>query len=200
MRCKLQLDESRLTWPEDLVFLVTDRIDIAEKIYLSAIGQGKPSLMLMIRPRLRSLLHVKHFDKSRNVAKYSGLFNKWLWLLNHATLQRPPKWKNSRTKVAQDMKTMALQHFTPVRFTVGNLTMTWLGPDGLMTIEGDGDWQRNLKLLGGSYKNVCLGRSRRLWFTWRATVSNTGLVVDYRLPRSDRVIVYGGRFVMCPPQ
>ena len=197
--------ESRIhvgTWPTDIVFLVTDHFDIAEKIYLSAIGEGKPSLVLMIRPTLRALLHVKHIGKSRDVAKHSLLLENWLWLLNYASMQRPPKWKRERIKVASDMKTMALNHFSPVRFTVGGLTMTWLGPDGLIKIDGGNDWQRKMRFLKGSHKKKSGGvlRSMRLWFTWRATESNTGLIVDYGTPKKDQVILYGGRdgrFVVC---
>ena len=177
-----QLYFSNLTsraWPADIVRLITDYCGIAEKLYLS----GLPSDRLLIQPRTLCTLHIKHCLQSRAVLAYYHELYRWFKLNAITVSAERPRWKRDRCIRKASMEEMAAVFPTP-RFTVGQMTLTLLGKNGILEVDAGphgASLVPPLHLGLSGLKHSTLLRTRR------------GCVIPYRPVHPQVRVVYGGR-------
>ena len=105
-------------WPTILVWEITDRCGIADKLYTS----DDPTLKLLIRPSLRLTLHITHMFKSPAVARYHHFMQDWMSIDNW-WYNGQPRWKHYAK--APTLRAMS-DHFQTKRFVLGNMVLTML--------------------------------------------------------------------------
>lgn len=161
------------SWPLDIVHLITEYCNIAEMLYT----KGRPLCRLMIKPKTLATLHVKHMMIAPDVGKYQRQIQHWLSVNSLAGASREaPRWK--RFVSAPTLQAMAT-HFKTRRFTVGNMVLELLGPDGIIKVH-----------VG---HRVHVDNLAGLLYAGPLTLTASQLIVPYKPLRRGLVVVYGGR-------
>ena len=176
------------TCPMDIDWMITNtNVKIAETLFM-----GRQAVYLsMIGPKVRAMLLIKHFMQSRSTEKHLHVLYEYLDINIWGNIQRFPKW--SKYEMAYDIRTIALCCFKVRRFTALGMTMTWLGPEGIMKIDVGFDCQWMLKHVKGMIDTYHYGRRRSVHYKWEQADDKTSLVIKYKPIPKGTVIVYGGR-------
>lgn len=163
---------SQKPWPTVLIWEITDRCGIADKLYTS----NDPALKRLIRPSLLTVMHVKHLFTSPAVARYHRVLQHWMSTKN-TSYEAKPRWKHYLQ--APTLRAMA-NNFQTKRFVVKDMTLTMLGPKGLLYVE-----------IGSACEKVYRALGVKTDFKMNET--KTGLVVEYNTLSTFFEVRYGGR-------